>query len=82
MPRMGGQEALSHIKGDDRLKAIPVVILTTSNAGADISASYQHRANAYVTKPMELDEFERTVSQINQFYRDVALLPATAGPAA
>jgi CheY-like chemotaxis protein len=81
MPRMGGQETLAHLKADEQLKAIPVVILTTSSAGADISTSYQRRANAYVTKPMELDEFERTVSQINQFYRDVALLPVPPGPA-
>jgi CheY-like chemotaxis protein len=75
MPRMGGQETLARIKADEQLKAIPVVILTTSNAEADISSSYQHRANAYVTKPMELDEFEATVGRINRFFRDVALLP-------
>ncbi|AGZ41723.1 response regulator [Actinoplanes friuliensis] len=75
MPRMGGQQTLAEIKEDDTLKAIPVVILTTSAAGADILASYEHRANAYVTKPMELDAFESTVGQINRFYRDVALLP-------
>jgi CheY-like chemotaxis protein len=63
------------MKTDDHLKAIPVVILTTSNAAADISASYQHQANAYVTKPMELEEFETAVSRINHFYRTVARLP-------
>ncbi len=75
MPRMDGRETLAAIKADDRLKAIPVVILTTSGATPDIVSSYQHRANAYVTKPFGLDDFEATVRQINQFYREVATLP-------
>lgn len=78
MPRMGGQEALAQIKAEDDLKAIPVVILTTSNADADIVTSYRHQANAYVTKPMELDDFERVVAQVNRFYREIARLPAPA----
>lgn len=76
MPRMDGRETLAAIKTDDRLKAIPVVILTTSGAAPDIVASYQHRANAYVTKPFGLDEFEATVRQIDRFYREIATLPA------
>ncbi|UQU63724.1 response regulator [Couchioplanes caeruleus] len=75
MPRMDGRETLAAIKTDDRLKAIPVVILTTSGAPPDIVASYQHRANAYVTKPFELDDFEATVRTIDRFYREVAVLP-------
>jgi CheY-like chemotaxis protein len=75
MPRMDGRETLAAIKADDALKAIPVVILTTSGSTPDIVASYQHKANAYVTKPMELDDFESTVRQIDRFYREVAQLP-------
>ena len=75
MPRMDGRETLAAIKNDDRLKAIPVVILTTSGAAPDIASSYQHRANAYVTKPFSLDDFESTVRQIDRFYREVARLP-------
>ncbi|GGL02186.1 two-component system response regulator [Mangrovihabitans endophyticus] len=75
MPRMDGRETLAAIKSDDTLKAIPVIILTTSGDTPDIVASYQHRANAYVTKPFGLDDFESTVRQINHFYRDVAVLP-------
>ena len=75
MPRMDGRETLAAIKTDERLKAIPVVILTTSGAPPDIVASYQHRANAYVTKPFELDDFEATVRTIDRFYREVAVLP-------
>ncbi|AGL14847.1 response regulator [Actinoplanes sp. N902-109] len=75
MPRMDGRETLAAIKTDDQLKSIPVVILTTSGAAPDIVASYQHRANAYVTKPFGLDEFESTVRMIDRFYREVAILP-------
>jgi CheY-like chemotaxis protein len=75
MPRMDGRETLAAIKSDDELKAIPVVILTTSGAAPDIIASYQHRANAYVTKPFGLDDFEAVVRQIDRFYGDVAVLP-------
>jgi CheY-like chemotaxis protein len=80
MPRMDGRETLAAIKSDDELKAIPVVILTTSGATPDIVASYQHRANAYVTKPFGLDDFEATVRLIDRFYREVATLPSD-GPA-
>jgi CheY-like chemotaxis protein len=75
MPRMDGRETLAAIKGDEQLKAIPVVILTTSGAAPDIASSYQQRANAYVTKPFGLDDFESTVRQIDRFYREVATLP-------
>jgi CheY-like chemotaxis protein len=78
MPRMGGRETLAEIKTDDELKAIPVVVLTTSSALTDIEDSYRHRANAYVTKPMDLDEFEAAVREINRFYRDTAVLPRAA----
>jgi CheY-like chemotaxis protein len=76
MPRMDGRETLAEIKSDDDLKAIPVVVLTTSGATLDITSSYQHRANAYVTKPMDLDEFEAAVREINRFFRDTAVLPS------
>ena len=75
MPRMDGRETLAAIKTDDRLKAIPVIILTTSGAAPDIVSSYQQRANAYVTKPFGLDDFEATVRQIDRFYREIASLP-------
>ncbi len=75
MPLMGGHEVLARIKSDNDLKTIPVVVLTTSGAAPDVVDSYQHRANAYVTKPINLDEFEFVVRQIDRFYRDVAVLP-------
>jgi CheY-like chemotaxis protein len=76
MPRMGGREVLAHIRSDDDLTAIPVVVLTTSDAVPDIVASYAGHANAFVTKPMELDAFETAVRKISRFYGDIATLPA------
>ncbi|GAA1642416.1 response regulator [Actinoplanes couchii] len=75
MPRMGGREVLMEIKKDERFTAIPVVVLTTSNAVPDIVASYAGHASAFVTKPMDLDGFEEAVRQINRFYGAVATLP-------
>jgi hypothetical protein len=53
-----------------------VIVLTTSAAARDIMASYVHHANAFITKPMDLDEFESVVQHVDRFYRDVAVLPA------
>lgn len=75
MPRVDGREVLAEIKADDALKSIPIVVLTTSEAATDILSSYQHQANAYVTKPLNLDDFETAVQQIDRFYRDVVQLP-------
>ncbi|BAL89275.1 putative response regulator receiver domain protein [Actinoplanes missouriensis 431] len=76
MPRMGGHEVLNEIKADDDLKSIPIVVLTTSTAAPDITASYAKHANAYVSKPMDLESFEAAVRQINNFYSEIAILPA------
>ncbi|GIF14224.1 response regulator [Actinoplanes teichomyceticus] len=75
MPRMSGHEVLAEVKSDDALKSIPVVVLTTSTALPDITASYTRHANAFVTKPMDLDGFETAVRKIKSFYNDVAILP-------
>ncbi|GIF08442.1 response regulator [Actinoplanes siamensis] len=75
MPRMSGHEVLAEVKGDDTLKSIPIVVLTTSNALPDITASYTRHANAFVTKPMDLDGFEAAVGKIKKFYNEVAVLP-------
>ncbi len=59
MPKMDGRQVLARIKADDDLKTIPTVILTTSEAEADIARSYQLNANCYLNKPVQLDAFER-----------------------
>ena len=58
LPKMDGREVLARIKKDDGLKTIPTVILTTSEAEADIVKSYQLHANCYLRKPVRLDDFE------------------------
>ncbi len=72
---MDGREVLAHIKADDNLKTIPTVILTTSEAEADIVKSYQLQANCYLTKPVQLDEFEGLVRSINDFWLTKVKLP-------
>lgn len=75
LPKMDGREVLAHIKGDEGLKSIPTVILTTSDAEADIVKSYQLRANCYLTKPVQLDAFESLVKSINDFWLTKVKLP-------
>jgi CheY-like chemotaxis protein len=67
---MDGREVLAHIKQDASLKLIPTVILTTSNADANIVGSYQLQANCYLTKPVQLEVFESLVKSINDFWPD------------
>jgi chemotaxis family two-component system response regulator Rcp1 len=78
LPRMDGREVLAHIKADDSLRTIPTVILTTSDAEADIVKSYQLQANCYLTKPAQFDEFANLVRSINDFWLTKAKLPQQA----
>jgi CheY-like chemotaxis protein len=71
-PRMNGWELLAELKADDRLKVIPVVVLTTSAAQQDVTRAYQRHANAYVTKPVNLADFERAVRSIDEFFLNIA----------
>jgi chemotaxis family two-component system response regulator Rcp1 len=75
LPKMDGREVLAHIKGDDSLKTIPTVILTTSEAQVDILKSYQLQANCYLSKPVQLDAFENLVKSINDFWLTKVKLP-------
>jgi len=75
MPRMDGREVLAAVKGDEELRSIPVVVLTTSALDEDVLRSYQLRANAFVTKPVDLDQFTKIVQQIESFYGRTARLP-------
>jgi CheY-like chemotaxis protein len=74
LPRKGGREVLEEIKEDPELKHIPVVILTTSQAEKDILESYHLRANAYVTKPVDLEQFLKVVQSIEQFWLEIVKL--------
>jgi CheY-like chemotaxis protein len=74
LPKKGGLEVLEEIKTDDALQHIPVVILTTSQAEQDIVQSYRRRANAYVTKPVDLEQFLKVVGSIEQFWLEIVKL--------
>ena len=76
LPRKSGREVLEDVKSDPDLLSIPIVVMTTSEAEGDILNSYYHHANAYVTKPVDLDRFIDVVSKIEGFWLTVAKLPA------
>ncbi len=74
LPKKNGREVLEEIKAEDALRHIPVVILTTSQAEQDVVESYRLRANAYVTKPVDLDQFLKVVGSIEQFWLEIVKL--------
>ena len=75
LPKMDGREVLATVKADPSLKMIPTVILTTSEAEADIVKSYELQANCYLTKPAQWDAFESLVRSINDFWLTRVKLP-------
>ena len=79
LPRKDGREVLAEIKGDADLRRIPVVVLTTSRAEADILRSYDLHANAYVAKPLGFQEFLNAVRLLEGFWLMVAALPQVPG---
>ncbi|MBB5915187.1 two-component system response regulator [Nocardia transvalensis] len=75
IPKYDGRHVLATIKSDADLAHIPVVVLTTSAAEEDILRSYKLHANAYVTKPVDLDQFMAAIKQIDDFFVQVVRLP-------
>ena len=78
LPKMDGREVLDRIKKDDDLRTIPTVILTTSEAEADVANSYRLQANCYLNKPVRFDAFESLVKSINDFWLTKVKLPPQA----
>ena len=76
LPKKDGREVLAEIKADEKLRRIPVVVLTTSKAEEDILRSYALHANCYVTKPVDLDQFIHVVRSIQDFWFSIAKLPS------
>ncbi|RMF59596.1 MAG: response regulator, partial [Calditrichaeota bacterium] len=75
LPGMNGKELLREIKNDDALKSIPVLILSTSTATADICEAYRLHANCYVSKPVDLDHFFDVMHSIHDFWLNNVELP-------
>ena len=77
LPQKDGREVLEEIKTNDKLKRIPVVVLTTSKAEEDIVRSYDLHANSYITKPVDFDQFIRVIKSIEDFWLEVVRLPSS-----
>jgi CheY-like chemotaxis protein len=75
LPRLDGREVLARMKGDPDLRRIPVVVLTTSSSDEDVVRSYDLHANAYVTKPVDFEQFMSVVRQIDEFFVSIVTLP-------
>ncbi len=82
LPTLGGLEVLRELRADpdEALRVLPVLILTTSKAPADVNAAYQLAANAYVAKPLDPDRFGEVLSAIGSFWLDTANLPGQRRP--
>lgn len=75
LPKKDGREVLAEIKGDESLKRIPVVILTTSRAEEDVLKTYNLHANCYITKPLDMKQFLLVVQSIEDFWLSIVVLP-------
>lgn len=79
MPRLSGHEALSAIKADPALRAIPVVVLTTSKAEEDVARSYDLGANSFITKPLTFAGLVAVLRDVGQYWLRLVALPRSAG---
>ncbi len=75
LPRKDGREVLAEIKKDEKLKMIPVVVLTTSRAEQDVLRAYQLNANCYITKPVDFQQFVHVVQSVENFWLTIVTLP-------
>jgi CheY-like chemotaxis protein len=82
MPVMDGHAVLSEIVKDEKLRHLPVVVLTTSYEAADIHKMYGLRCNSYITKPVDFEKFIKVIGQMAGYWLAVVVLPDAAKPAA
>ncbi|HEY4379010.1 MAG TPA: response regulator [Acidobacteriaceae bacterium] len=78
LPKKDGREVLCEVKGDPQLSQIPIVILTSSKADEDILQTYQMHANCYICKPIDLEQMQKVVKQIGDFWFTIVKLPSSA----
>jgi CheY-like chemotaxis protein len=81
LPKKDGREVLAEIKADERLRRIPVVVLTVSKAEEDVLQTYNLHANCFITKPIDLDQFFRVVRAIEEFWLSIVRLPSDGSSA-
>ena len=75
LPKKDGRDVLIEIKNNERLKCIPVVVLTSSTREEDLVESYKNNANCYIPKPVELDQLIRVIQNVGNFWLDIVQLP-------
>ena len=75
LPKKNGHEVLAEIKADEKLRRIPVVVLTTSRAEQDVIRAYDLHANCYITKPVDLDQFGTAIRALLEFWVKIVKLP-------
>ena len=75
MPRKDGREVLAEVKADEKLKNIPIIVLTSSSAEQDVRKAYSLHANCYLTKPVDFAKFKEVVKAIEVFWFDNVTLP-------
>lgn len=80
LPRKNGREVLAEIKLDEKLKQIPVIVMTTSRSEEDIATVYSLNANCYISKPSDMTEFEMVISAIETFWFSTATSPEMQVP--
>lgn len=79
MPRIDGRQVLEAMRHDEKLRRIPVVVLTTSRQEEDIIRSYNLGCNSFITKPIEIDNFIQTVRQLGSYWLELVALPSLEG---
>ena len=75
LPRVSGHEVLMYIKSNEKYKSIPVIMLTTSSAEKDILQCYKNHVNCYITKPIDVSDFMKAISKIEDFWINIVSIP-------
>lgn len=75
LPKKSGTDVLTVLKNHDKLKSIPVVVLTSSDSETDVTKCYSLHANSYITKPVDLDDYSEVINNLHIFWTRVAELP-------
>ncbi len=78
LPKKTGMEVLTEMKNDERLRSIPVVILTSSKADEDIARAYRAQVSCYITKPVDADQYFTAIRSLKELWFKVVTLPARA----
>lgn len=76
MPKMGGLDVLKLMYEDEELRKLPVVVFTSSAHESDVHACYEYGANAYVSKPIDINDFHKTITAIANFWTEINVLPS------